>query len=164
MAKNTNDQIFEELKKLINNAMEIAVIETGKKVREKLRDQARLGVDRYYAQYDPDIYERTYNLYRNVKHRRLPLRLGKDVDSSSCIVGIEYHGWEDMESYKEGSFTKEQVFENFWDGEHRNALENRIKSEFISQTEMMNRFVDKPKFKQDIEDIMQQEFRRALNL
>lgn len=164
MAKNTNEQIFEELEKLINKATETAVIETGKKVREKLRDQARLGVDRYYAQYDPDIYERTYNLRRNVKHRRLPLQLEKNVDAPSCIVGIEYHCWEDMTPYKDGSFTTEQVFENFWEGEHCNALDSRIKSEFISQTEMMNRFIDRPKFKQDIENIMQQEFMKALNL
>ena len=164
MAKNTNEQIFDELEKLINKATETAVIETGKKIREKLRDQARLGVARYYAQYNPYIYERTDNLRRNVKHRRLPLQIERNVDSPSCIVGIEYHGWEDMEPYKYGSFTTEQVFENFWEGEHRNALESRIKSEFISQTEMMDRFVDRPKFKQDIENIMQQEFMRALNL
>ena len=115
MAKNTNEQIFDELEKLINKATETAVIETGKKVREKLRDQARLGVARYYAQYNPYIYERTDNLRRNVKHRRLPLQIERNVDSPSCIVGIEYHGWEDMEPYKYGSFTTEQVFENFWE-------------------------------------------------
>ena len=52
MANKNNEKIFEELEKLINKTTQTTVIETGKKVREKLRDQARLGVARSYAQYD----------------------------------------------------------------------------------------------------------------
>lgn len=139
-----------ELRSLVSGAVERAA----KKVQGDLLMEARRNIQKYYDQYDPDIYIRTDNLRNGVDHIPI-LRKGSSGSLISFEVGFQYDGSK-MGAYPDGG-DPVIVFKNFLDGIHPNTFVHGK-----SQDELMDWYVDKYLGKK-IDGYMQSELIAALS-
>lgn len=139
-----------ELRSLVTGAVERAA----KKAQGDLLAEARRNVQKYYDQYDPDVYVRTYNLKNGVDH--IPIfRKSSSGGLISFEVGFQYDGSK-MGGYADGG-DPAIVFENFLAGEHPNTFVHGK-----SQDELMDWYVDKY-LEKKIDGYMQSELIAALS-
>lgn len=138
-----------------------AVERVAKKVQKDILVAARRNVQKYYAQYDPDVYIRTDNLRNNVDH--IPILIQSSSGNSiSFEVGFQYDGSK-IGAYADGG-DPAMVFANFLDGVHPRTGKGReyYPRVDISQNQLMDEYVDQYLGKK-IDGYMQSELIAALS-
>ena len=90
MAKNVGT-IFDDFEKDVKTAAQKAIKNTAKRVQNDLLREARKNIKEYYAQYDPDVYERTYDLEKSIFHPKIFNEI-----SSGNTIEIDNHQQEDL--------------------------------------------------------------------
>lgn len=151
---NNIDSIFNDFEQNAKFAAQRAVANVAKKVQKDLLRQARKNILKYYAQYDPDYYKRTYNLQNGVVHYGFINNLSGG-NTITYEVGFEYDN-PGMSEYDTGTFSAATVFENFLAGEHPPVASGK------SQNELMEEYVDQ-NLEGKIESYMQSELIAALS-
>lgn len=151
---NNIESIFNEFERNARYATKKAISNVSKKIQKDLLFQARKNIMAYYAQYDPDFYERTWNLKSGITHYGFINDLSNDSEFS-YEVGFKYDN-SGMSEYKTGTFSATTVFENFLAGKHPPVLSSK------SQNEMMEEYVDKT-LENKINSYMQSELIVALS-
>ena len=137
-----------------------AAMNVAKRVQKDLLTQARKNVQRYYDQYDPYVYERTYQLRDNVTH----IGLLNDMSSGNAIdieVGFQYAG---SAGYHEGNASPEWIYNNFLEGIHPNVNKGRVYApyKYESQNELMEYYADRY-LQRKIDSYMQSELITAFS-
>lgn len=160
--------IFDDFEKGVKSAAKTAIKNTAKKVQKDLLAQARKNVQAYYDQYDPDVYERTYDLKKSIIHPGI----FNEISSGNTIeidVGFQYdsmgpHEFRGGSQKYGGSADPEWIFENFLEGIHPRTTKNYaydpLKKD--SQDELMQEFVDR-NLQNKIYTYMQKELITALS-
>ena len=151
---NNIEAIFNEFERNAKYATKKAINNVSKKIQKDLLLQARKNILAYYAQYNPDFYERTDNLKTGVVHYGFINDLSNN-NIFSYEVGFKYDN-SGMSEYNTGTFSAAMVFENFLAGEHPPVASGK------SQNEMMEEYVDK-NLENKINAYMQSELIAALS-
>jgi hypothetical protein len=139
-----------------------AMSNVAKRVQKDLLAQARKNIKEYYAQYNPDVYDRTFNLGNNVKH--LPILINSSGGNSiSFKVGFQYDG-SGIGGYPDGRAEPSWVFNNFLKGVHPKTTKGYeyVPETYMSQNEMMDNFVNS-KLQNKIDSYIQSELMAALS-
>lgn len=151
---NNIESIFNEFERNARNVTKKAMSNVSKKIQKDLLLQARKNIVAYYAQYNPDFYERTGNLKSGVVHYGFINDLSNN-NEFSYEVGFKYDN-PGMSEYGTGTFSAATVFENFLAGQHPPVLSSK------SQNEMMEEYVDN-NLENKINSYMQSELIAALS-
>lgn len=133
--------IFDDFEKNVKSAARTAIKNTAKRVQNDLLREARKNIQKYYDQYDPDVYDRTFNLRDHANH--IPIfQNNSSGNISSFTVGFQYDGSQ-MGEYADGG-DPVWVFENFLEGVHPRTTNGReyYPLKDISQNQMMDEYVD----------------------
>lgn len=139
-----------------------------KKIQKDLIVKARENIQKYYGQYDPDVYERTYDLRNTVIHRGF-INDNSTSDTINLEIGFYYdsmgpHTVRGGSSKYNGNADPEWILDNFVEGIHPRTSKNYIYNPYQaeSQNEMMDKFVDKT-MENKINKYMQSELVRAIS-
>lgn len=169
MAKKYDD--FSKVYKAVQRNAKVAAVSAAKKTAQQIakdmNKEALNGLAYYYANYDPDVYERTYNLKNAIK----PYYSDKSNDKTVSIeIGIVYdaayldsyvsNSWRhqsgdswvsrnsnnfDWDSGNNGTPDPEWILDNFLNGIHPRTTKNYIYAPVKdpkSQIQIMNEFID----------------------
>lgn len=144
MAKRFSDfnKVYAAVLENAKRAAIVAAKETAKQISRDMHQEALKTLKYYYADYDPDYYDRTYNLRDN------SLTKIYEDNSSDSVVDIiigEKFSDEKMSQYMNKKKTQSKadadwVVDNFLKGEHPNTGYDQIADRVASI--MMNKFID----------------------
>ena len=160
--------IFDDFEKNVKSAARTAIKNTAKRVQNDLLREARKNIKEYYAQYDPDVYERTYDLEKSIFHTKIFNQISSG-DTIEIDVGFKYdsmgpHTFRGGSQKYGGSADPEWIFENFLEGIHPRTTTGYeyypIKD--ISQNQLMDEYVNN-KLQNKIYTYMQKELIAALS-
>lgn len=119
------------------SAITTAISNVSNRVQNDLLVQARRNVQKYYDQYNPDVYIRTYNLRDNVDH--IPVLINSSLGNLVLFqVGFEYDSSK-IGAYPDGG-DPALVFANFLDGVHPNTFAHGV-SQNTLMDEYYNRYL-----------------------
>ena len=141
--------------------------DTAKKIGKDLHKKALENIEIYYRNYDPDVYDRTYNLHNVVKPYYKDTSSGQTVCvevgvvyDSACLEKYRSNSWYhqsgsewisrndsnfDFEGQGNGIPDPEWIFENFWNGIHprtTTGYEYTPVKDPKSQKQLMEEFID----------------------
>jgi hypothetical protein len=141
--------------------------DTAKKIGKDLHKKALENIEIYYRNYDPDVYDRTYNLRNVVKPYYKDTSSGQTVCidvgvvyDSTCLEKYSSNSWYhqsgsewvsrndsnfDFEGQGNGVPDPEWIFENFWNGIHprtTTSYEYAPIKDPKSQKQLMEEFID----------------------
>lgn len=162
------ESALDELKNSLRSVVIEASENAAKKIQKDLIVEARKNIQKYYDQYDPDVYERTYDLQKTVIHRGF-INNNSTNDTIDFEVGFYYdsigpHTLRGGSSKYNGNADPEWIFDNFVEGIHPRTTKGYIYDPYQaeSQNEMMDKFVDKT-MENKINKYMQTELIRAIS-
>lgn len=154
------------------NNLRSIVVEASKKAAKKIQKdlvaEARKNIAKYYDQYDPDVYERTYDLQKTVIHRGF-LNDNSTKNTINLEIGFYYdsmgpHTLRGGSSKYNGNADPEWILDNFVEGIHPRTTKGYVYDPYQaeSQNELMDKFVDRTMEKK-IDKYMQSELIRAIS-
>ena len=169
MAKKYDD--FSKVYKAVQRNAKVAAVSAAKKIAQKIANdmhkEALNGLAYYYANYDPDVYERTYNLKNAIKpyykdqsnNKTVSIEIGVVYDASyldSYVSNSWRHqsgdNWVsrnsnsfDWDSGNNGTPDPEWILDNFLNGIHPRTTKNYVYSPVKdpkSQIQIMEEFIN----------------------
>lgn len=115
------DALLQNLNINLNTAVRRAAVEIG----EKIQDEYETAITNFYADYDPQLYDRTYSLYEGAKgiggYGTNIKQLAKNMYECGITVGAENYSYNPYSKpYPHGwDADPSMVFPNVWDlGRH----------------------------------------------
>ena len=95
------------------------------KVERDFKAQGRACIDNYYEEYEPRIYERTFNLMNNVlqpyrRYRKNEIDVGVSFEASemNSYVDVMFNGQKVKRKDYDGYHFEDTVVQNFMEGIH----------------------------------------------
>lgn len=139
MAKRFSDfnKVYAAVLENAKRAAVQAAKETAKQISRDMHQEALKALKYYYADYDPDYYDRTYNLRDN------SLTKIYEDNSNDAVVDIvigERFSDDKMHDYVKGGADPDWVIDRFLEGDHRNTGYGQSLER--NATNMMNKFID----------------------